>query len=73
LLESGTYASIAEAETIAQSYMCRGSRLTLLAPDIVETILVGRQPAPAMLERLLRSFPVEWEAQRRMLSCKRCA
>ena len=33
-------------------------RLTLLAPDIVETILGGRQPLELQLGQLLRRFPV---------------
>jgi hypothetical protein len=33
-------------------------RLTLLAPDIVEVILGGRQPTDLELEDLLRRFPV---------------
>ena len=43
MLESGeftTIAELAEREGIAPSYMTRVLRLTLLAPDIVETILV---------------------------------
>jgi len=39
-------------------------RLTLLAPDIVEAILDGRQPRELQLEDLLRAFPVEWQKQR---------
>jgi hypothetical protein len=44
----------------------RGSRpgLTVLAPDIVEAILGGRQPAQMMLAVLMRRFPVLWLAQR---------
>ena len=37
-------------------------RLTLLAPDIVEAILDGRQPEGMRLEDLLEGFPVEWDA-----------
>ena len=47
LIESGTYASAAElarAEKIDGSYVSRLLRLTLLAPDIVEAILNGKQP-----------------------------
>jgi hypothetical protein len=33
-------------------------RLTLLAPDIIEVILDGRQPAELQLDDLLRRFPV---------------
>ena len=70
LLESGAYASVTElaaAEKIAQSYMCRVLRLTLLAPDIVEAILDGYQPASVTLDRLLRPFTAAWNAQRRAL------
>ncbi len=66
-LEKGTYATIAEiavAEKINESYVGRVLRLTLLAPDIIEAVLAGRQPASLQLERLLRRFPVEWEGQR---------
>ena len=46
MLESGEFATIAELaerEGIAPSYMARVLRLSLLAPDIVEAILDGRQ------------------------------
>jgi hypothetical protein len=39
-------------------------RLTLLAPDIVEAILGGRQPGQMTLAVLVRPFPVLWSAQR---------
>jgi hypothetical protein len=47
MLEDGTHATIAEiaaAEKINESYVGRVLRLTLLAPEIVEGILDGRQP-----------------------------
>jgi hypothetical protein len=69
LLETGVYATIEEiaaAEKINASYISRILRLTLLAPDIVEAILDGRQAAGLTLPVLLRRFPVEWEAQRRL-------
>ena len=46
LLETGVYATVEElaaAEKINASYVSRVLRLTLLAPDIVEAILDGRQ------------------------------
>ena len=70
MLEIGTHATIAEiagAEKINESYVGRVLRLTLLAPDIVEAILGGRQPAALQLEDLLRRFPVGWAAQRSVL------
>ena len=67
MLENGTHATIAEiaaAEKINESYVGRVLRLTLLAPDIVEAILSGRQPPKLQLESLLRRFPVAWQGQR---------
>lgn len=67
MLESGEYATIREiaaAEKINESYVGRVLRLTLLAPDIVEATLNGRQPAGLLLEDLLRPFPVGWREQR---------
>src|SRR5690606_27242891 len=66
MLDSGEFATIAdlaEREGIAPSYMTRVMRLTLLAPDIVEAILDGRQGPEVTLGRLLDGFPVEWEGQ----------
>ena len=39
-------------------------RLTLLAPDMVEAILDGRQAAAITLARLMEPLPAEWEQQR---------
>ena len=67
MLESGDFATIAELaerEGIAPSYMTRVLRLTLLAPDIVEAILDGKQGPEVTLARVLEPFPVEWERQR---------
>jgi hypothetical protein len=67
LLETGTHTTVAEiaaAEKINASYVGRVLRLTLLAPDIVEAILGGRQPVGLQLEDLLRRFPVGWREQR---------
>ena len=66
MLESGEFATIAELaerEGIASSYMTRVLRLTLLAPDIVEAILDGKQGPEVTLGRLLDGFPVEWAEQ----------
>jgi hypothetical protein len=38
--------------------------LTLLAPDIVEAILDGRQSTGLGLPALLKPFPLEWDRQR---------
>jgi hypothetical protein len=39
-------------------------RLALLAPDLVEAVLVGRVDQRVVLERLERPLPVGWEEQR---------
>ena len=70
MLDSGEFATIgdlAEREGIAPSYMTRVLRLTLLAPDIVEAILDGKQGPEVTLARVLESFPVAWSEQPRHL------
>jgi hypothetical protein len=66
MLESGeatTIAELADRDGIAVSYVTRLLRLTLLAPDIVEAILDGRQGSEVTLARLMEPFPLEWDAQ----------
>src|SRR6266481_3103658 len=66
MLESGEYGSmteLAKAETINLSYLCRVLRLTLLAPDIVEALLDGKQRW-LQLSDLLRPIPLIWAEQR---------
>ena len=45
-------------------------RLTLLAPEIVEAILDGRQPAELQLDDLLAGIPLEWALQRMLREAK---
>ena len=40
--------------------------MTLLAPDSVEAILDGRQPAEMTLAVLMQPFAVGWDQQREM-------
>ncbi len=68
LLETGAYTSVsdlAEKEKIGLSYLTRVLRMTLLAPDIVDAILDGRQGDGIDLATLAAPFPHEWGAQRR--------
>ena len=70
MLESGEFATIAELaekEGIAPSYMTRVLRLTLLSPDIVETILDGKQAPEVTLARVLEPLSLEWAAQGSLL------
>ena len=66
MLETGRYGTIDEiaaAEKINDSYVSRVLRLTLLAPDIVEAILDGRQPEGMTLPGLLKGVPSVWADQ----------
>lgn len=68
MLESGEFTTIAELterEGIAPSYMTRVLRLTLLAPEIVEAILDGKQGQDVTLARVLEPFPPAWADQPR--------
>ena len=67
MLDAGVVATmneIAAREKINASYVSRVLRLTLLAPEIVEAILDGRQSPEMTLPVLMGPFPVEWERQR---------
>jgi hypothetical protein len=66
MLESGEYGSIAElaaAEKINRSYVSRVLRLTLLAPEIVESVMAGHQSEMITMERAMPAFPKEWGSQ----------
>ncbi len=66
MLESGEYSSSAElakAEKVNDSYLSRILRLTLIAPNIIEAILAGRQPSTLQLDDLLKPLPAAWELQ----------
>jgi hypothetical protein len=74
LLEKGTYrsaAELAEAEKITRSYITRLLQLTLLAPDIQESILEGRQPNGMMLSQVTGSMSIVWEEQRERFARRR--
>ena len=66
LLDKGRYGSITEmatAERIERGYLGSLLRLTLLAPEIVHTILDGRAPLGSDLPALLEPFPSCWADQ----------
>jgi hypothetical protein len=69
-IESGQAKSItdlAEQEGVAVAYVCRLLPLTCIAPDMVETILDGRQPKGLRLAEMLGNGPSAWNAQRKRL------
>jgi hypothetical protein len=70
MLDDGVYASVSDigdAKNISKSYVSRILRLALLAPDIVEAILIGATDQAVVLEQLERPLPASWEEQRRKL------
>lgn len=71
LLDSGAMPSgsaIARAEGLHHSTVNELLRLTLLAPDIVEMLLAGRQPRRMSLLWFQRNpLPVDWQAQREIV------
>ena len=67
MLGEGRYApvtDIARVEKIDRTYVGDILRLTMLAPDIVEAIIDGRQSTEITLRTLMGAFPAEWERQR---------
>ncbi|MCL4552911.1 MAG: hypothetical protein M1305_05095 [Candidatus Marsarchaeota archaeon] len=66
LIDNGKFASITElAEAIGmdKSFVAKLFRLTLLAPDIVEMILAGKEPSGLSLTRLTKQLPMAWDEQ----------
>jgi hypothetical protein len=64
MIEAGVFVAvvdIAGTEKIDPSYVSRILQLTLLAPDIVDAILNGRQPRTLSLASAIRPFLVEWD------------
>ena len=69
LLEHGRFRSInelADAVGVDRGYVGRLLNLTLLAPDLVEMILDGREPSGLSLRQLNRIMPLQWDEQRRV-------
>jgi hypothetical protein len=70
MLESGEYnssAELAKAEKVNDSYLSRILRLTLIAPDIIETIVSGTQPPTLQVDDFLKPLPAAWSQQRSAL------
>jgi hypothetical protein len=69
LLDEGKYrfaGELAGAEGVPRSFINRLLRLTLLAPEIVEAILDGRQPKGMQLVELTKVTPSGWEEQEKL-------
>ena len=65
-MQSGS--AIARAENLHYTVVNEMLRLTLLAPDIVEQFIAGKQPRRLTLIWFQRNpLPVDWEAQRQIV------
>lgn len=68
-LKTGKYAAmkeLCEAEKITRKYVQLILRLNLLAPDIKEAILEGKQPRDVKLIDMRGKIPLLWEEQRQL-------
>ena len=66
LLEEGKYPTVkalAAAIGLDRSYVAKLLNLTLLAPDLVEAALDGREPDGLSVRSLREGVPVAWEEQ----------
>lgn len=73
LIEKGVVKSRLELSrkiSIDRSRIGKLMRLTTLAPDIIEAILKGHEPAGLTPVKLIRQFPEEWEEQRKWFGVK---
>jgi lambda repressor-like predicted transcriptional regulator len=66
LQEQGiTVTELARSENLTHAYVNSVLKLSFLAPDIVEAILAGTQPAMLSSQRLKATdFPISWKEQR---------
>ncbi len=70
LLDEGKFESVSDLAReigLDPSFAARLLRLTLLAPDIIEAILMGEEPSGLSLTTLTKKLPSDWERQREKL------
>lgn len=71
MLDEGRYGSVAElaqAVKVNRHYLARLLRLTLLAPNIIETILGGQESDGTSLSKLYHPVPALWADQESVLA-----
>ncbi len=71
LLDEGRFESVSDLAReigLDVSFAARLLRLTMLAPDIIEAILMGAEPSGLSLNRLTRVMLLDWEEQRQELA-----
>jgi len=63
-------AEITSREGVDKSYVSRVVNLAFLAPDIIESIISGHQPADLNVEKLTKrtDLPLDWVQQRQLLT-----
>ena len=64
--ERSSFREIAQAEQLDERYVSRILYGSLLAPDIIEKIIQGRQPVGFTVKSLKRFPPLDWDEQRRL-------
>jgi hypothetical protein len=70
MIDTGEYASaskLADKMGMDRSYVIRTMRLLLLAPDIIEAIMNGKEPSGMSMNELRNVTTGVWEEQRKEL------
>ena len=65
--EVASMTMLAKKEHVTQRYIAHLIKLAFLAPDIMDAIIGGRLPTSLSLEQLKKGFPLDWDAQRKLL------
>jgi hypothetical protein len=63
-VEVGSVSELAERMSVDRAYISRTLPLTLLAPDIIEAIIAGREASGLPLAMLSKEIPMGYEEQR---------
>ena len=71
--KSATVRELALQNNVDENDISRFLPLAFLAPDIIEIIIAGKQPPELTAEKLkrLKSLPLSWEEQHRLLGFTR--
>ena len=66
--EMKSFAEIASKEGVDKSYVSRIIPLAFLSPQLIETIMEGRQPVNLTLEKLTKQIkiPLNWQEQHKL-------
>lgn len=62
-----TIQNVADRAKVSRSLVSQQIALAYLAPDILEAVLIGRQPPRLQLDQLADALPLTWSAQRQVL------